>query len=76
MENALWGQKRIQAKLARLEFKVSARIVAMYMRARHHRGAKPRLARVPKAPRTGHLDLRLFLCPNGRLPNVATDYNM
>ena len=27
-ENALWGQKRIQAELARLGFKVSARTVA------------------------------------------------
>ena len=31
-ENRLWGQKRIQAELARLGFQVSARTVAKYMR--------------------------------------------
>ncbi len=31
-ENRLWGQRRIQAELARLGFKVSARTVAKYMR--------------------------------------------
>jgi len=31
-ENPLWGQRRIQAELARLGFKVSARTVARYMR--------------------------------------------
>ncbi len=31
-ENRLWGQRRIQAELARLGFKVSARTVARYMR--------------------------------------------
>jgi hypothetical protein len=31
-ENCLWGQKRIQAELARLGFQVSARTVAKYMR--------------------------------------------
>ncbi len=31
-ENALWGQRRIQAELARLGFKVSERTVAKYMR--------------------------------------------
>ena len=40
-ENALWGQKRIQAELARLGFKVSARTVAKYMRARNNRGPSP-----------------------------------
>ena len=34
-------------------------------------GPKPRLARVPKAPRTGHLGLRFFLCPNGPVPNAS-----
>jgi putative transposase len=37
-ENTLWGQKRIQAELARLGFKISARTVAKYMRAQHNRG--------------------------------------
>src|SRR5262249_55969187 len=31
-ENRLWGQKRIQAELARFGFQVSARTVAKYMR--------------------------------------------
>ena len=31
-ENRLWGQRRIQAELARLGFRVSARTVAKYMR--------------------------------------------
>jgi putative transposase len=37
-ENRLWGQKRIQAELARLGFTVSARTVAKYMNSRHGRG--------------------------------------
>jgi hypothetical protein len=37
-ENWLWGQKRIQAKLARLGFKVSPRTVAKYMRPHRNRG--------------------------------------
>src|SRR5262252_4062406 len=43
VENRLWGQKRIQAEVARLGFKVSARTVAKYMRtARHDRGPSVR----------------------------------
>jgi len=34
-ENALWCQRRIQAELARLGHKVSARTVAKYMRRPH-----------------------------------------
>jgi len=37
-ENRLWGQRRIQAELARLGFKVSARTVAKYMQRTHRRG--------------------------------------
>jgi transposase InsO family protein len=40
-ENVLWGQKRIQAELARLGFRVSARTVAKYMRAPRNRGPSP-----------------------------------
>jgi hypothetical protein len=40
-ENRLWGQKRIQAELARLGFEVSARTVAKYMSPRHTRGPSP-----------------------------------
>jgi transposase InsO family protein len=39
-ENRLWGQRRIQAELARLGFSVSARTVAKYM-GRHNRGPSP-----------------------------------
>jgi len=38
LENQLWGQRRIQAELARLGFKVSARTVAKYMKRTHPRG--------------------------------------
>jgi hypothetical protein len=34
-ENPLWGQRRVQAELARLGFPVSARAVAKYMRRPH-----------------------------------------
>lgn len=37
-ENVLWGQRRVQAELARLGFKVSARTVAKYMRRPHDGG--------------------------------------
>ena len=40
-ENALWGQRRIQAELARLGYKVSARTVAKYMRRPHGREPAP-----------------------------------
>jgi putative transposase len=40
-ENWLWGQKRTQAELARLGFKVSARTVAKYMRSHRNRGPSP-----------------------------------
>jgi hypothetical protein len=40
-ENRLWGQKRIQAELARLGFKLSTRTVAKYMRARRNGGPSP-----------------------------------
>jgi hypothetical protein len=42
IENPLWGQRRIQAELARLGFKVSARTVAKYMHRGHHRGPSSR----------------------------------
>jgi putative transposase len=40
-ENILWGRRRIQAELARLGFKVSARTVAKYMRLPHDREPSP-----------------------------------
>jgi hypothetical protein len=42
IENQLWGQRRIQAELARLGFKVSARTVAKYMHRTHYRGPSSR----------------------------------
>jgi putative transposase len=42
MENRLWGQRRIQAELARLGFKVSARTIAKYMHPTHRRGPSSR----------------------------------
>ncbi len=41
-ENFLWGQKRIQAELAKLGFTVSARTVAKYMRGFHRGAPSPR----------------------------------
>src|SRR5262249_57641478 len=40
-ENLLWGQRRVQAELARLGFTVSARTVARYMRRPYHGGPSP-----------------------------------
>ena len=40
-ENRLWGQRRIQAELARLGFKVSARTVAKYMHRPNNRRPSP-----------------------------------
>jgi hypothetical protein len=42
-ENFLWGQKRIQAELARLGVPVSARTVAKYMRGIHRGRPSPAL---------------------------------
>jgi HTH-like domain len=42
IENRLWGQRRIQAELTRLGFKVSARTVAKYMHREHYRGPSSR----------------------------------
>jgi putative transposase len=67
VENRLWGQKRIQAELARLGFEVSARTVAKYMRTRHSRGPSPGWREFLK-PCIGHLGLRLFLRPNRSVP--------
>lgn len=41
-ENRLWGQKRIQAELARLGYSVSARTVAKYMRGVRRGPPSPR----------------------------------
>ena len=41
LENRFWGQRRIQAELARLGFKVSARTIAKYMRRPYGRKPSP-----------------------------------
>jgi len=41
-ENRLWGQRRVQAELARLGFTVSVRTVARYMRRPYHGVPSPR----------------------------------
>jgi transposase InsO family protein len=41
IDNRLWGQRRIEAELARLGFKVSARTVAEYMHRPNHRSPSP-----------------------------------
>jgi transposase InsO family protein len=41
IDNQLWGQRRIQAELARLGYKVSARTVAKYMHRPAHRSPSP-----------------------------------
>jgi putative transposase len=69
-ENRLWGQKRIQAELARLGFQVSARTVAKYMRGCRPRGPTG-MAAVPDAACTEHVGLRFFLCPDGLVPNAS-----
>src|SRR5215469_5724840 len=56
-ENWLWGQKRIQAELARLGFKVSARTVAKYMRPHRNRRPSPGWRKIPKAARTEYFSV-------------------
>src|SRR5262249_14022791 len=51
-ENRFWGQRRIQAELARLGFKVSSRTVAKYMR-RPYGEALTKLAAVSQAACAG-----------------------
>src|SRR5215467_7463119 len=51
------GSKRIQAELARLGFKVSARTVAKYMRPHRNRGPSPGWRKIPKAARTEYFSV-------------------
>jgi putative transposase len=67
-ENWLWGQKRIQAELARLGFKVSARTVAKYMRPQPR--AIPGLEKIPKAARTEYLGPRFLLRSHNSIPDA------
>ena len=61
-ENRLWGQKRIQAELERLGFRVSARTVAKYASV-SQLGPDRDVAGVPDAAYIGYLGLRLFCVP-------------
>jgi putative transposase len=71
-ENQLWGQKRIQAELARLGFKVSARTVAKYMRtARHDRGPSVRWRTFLKLHASNIWGLRLLLRPDPSVRNAS-----
>jgi hypothetical protein len=65
-ENRLWGQKRIQAELARLGFQVSAK----YMRVSPPAPNRD-MARVPDATCIEHVGLRLFLCPDSPVPDAS-----
>src|SRR5262245_24155731 len=65
MENRVWGQRRIQAELARLGFKVSARTIAKYMHPIHRRGPSSRWRSfLRQHASASHLGVRLFLCPD------------
>jgi hypothetical protein len=70
-ENRPWGQKRIQAELARLGFQVSARTVAKYMRGCGPPGPNRHMAAVPDAACIEHVGLQLFLRPNGPVPDAS-----
>ena len=70
VENRLWGQKRIQAELARLGFKVSARTVAKYMWAHRNQGASPGLEKILKAARTEYMGLRFLLRSHNSIPDA------
>ena len=59
-ENRFWGQRRIQAELVRLGFKVSARTVAKYMRRPLCREAVTRLAAISQAACPGYLACDFF----------------
>jgi putative transposase len=72
VENRLWGQKRIQAELARLGFKVSAK-----NRGQVHAYDTPRsrpfraLANISETSRIEHMGLRLLLRPDPPVRNAS-----
>jgi hypothetical protein len=69
-ENRLWGQRRIQAELARLGFRVSARTIGKAYASSVGWPAVSALARVPQATRVGNFGLRLPLRADGLLSNA------
>ena len=71
IENRLWGQRRIQAELARLGFKVSARTIAKYMHPTHPSRAVIPLAAVPEAARVNCLGVRFLLRPDHHVSNTV-----
>src|SRR5262245_8344822 len=71
MENRLWGQRRIQAELARLWFKVSARTVAKYMQRTHRRGPSTTWCSFLRQNGIGDLGVRLLLRPNDHVQTAV-----
>jgi hypothetical protein len=68
-ENPLWAQRRIQAELARLGFKVSARTVAKYMHRGHPRGPSSRWWSFLRQS-VSCLGVRFLLRPNHDVSNT------
>jgi len=60
-ENQLWGQRRIQAELARLVFKVFARTRRQVHASSQRPEAITGLAAIPEAARIDHLGVRFLL---------------
>src|SRR5262245_54302029 len=67
MENRVWGQRRIQAELARLGFKVSARTIAKYMHPIHRRGPSSRWRSFLRQPASAIWACDFFLARPKRL---------
>jgi hypothetical protein len=68
-ENHLWGQRRIQAELARLGFRVSARSIAKYIRRPLDKEPSPGWRAFLKRHASTHLGLRLPLRADDLLSN-------
>ena len=69
-ENRFWGQRRIQAELVRLGFKVSARTVAKYMRRPYAGKPSPGWRAVSQAACPGYLGLRFLLRADDLVPDL------
>jgi len=69
-ENQLWGQRRIQAELARLGFKVSARTRRQLHASSQRPEAITGLAAIPEAARIDHLGVRFLLRPIDPLSDI------
>jgi hypothetical protein len=69
VENRLWGQKRIQAELARLGFEVSARTVAKSMSHRLNRGPSPGWREFLRRRKRSHKPICWTRRSNNLVPN-------